>query len=540
MHDRKYNNHTQHTINTCAGATVIFHKPSNSLILKLKDATRVTDVIPKSRTFEYKGDTLTQVHCGLDEVKVLNNLGFDAPSPIHHRYQWAGKYTPMVHQANTSAFLTLNPRAICLNDMGTGKTLSILWAADYLMAQGKMKKLLIIGPLSTMHAVWESETNTHFLFRRKCVVLHGTKQRRLDLLNTAEAEVFIINHDGIKTIEKSLIEANFDAVVVDEAAAFRNASTNRYKALSRIVESAYWLWLLTGTPVPTAPTDAWALGKLLKNPSTPKYFTAFKTLVMDQVTNYKWVPKPGAYAKAFDILQPGIRYTKDECLDLPPITFVHHECGLTDAQKRCYKEMQKDLVADIGGSEVTAANAAVKLGKLLQICCGEVYDGEGGTAQVDATPRLKVCAELVENAANKVIVFVPFTSTLDRVAAYLNKKGHKAAIVDGRTSSGARKKIFEEFQRGNQLKVLVAHPQTTAHGLTLTAADTTIWFAPIFSLEIYEQANARMDRPGQKNHMTVALLHGCLLEEQVYQALNDKSRMQDSVLKLYKKELGAA
>lgn len=516
---------------------MIIHKPSNSLILKLKDPHRVLSVIPKARTVEYKGQTLTQVHYGLDEVKVLNNIGIKAPSPIHHRYQWAGKFTPMGHQSSTSAFFTLNPRSICLNDMGTGKTLSVLWAADYLMGLGKMKKVLVIGPMSTMHSVWQSEINTHFLFRRRCVVLHGSKAMRLKHLKDPEAQFFIINHDGIKTITKELMEADFDAVIVDEAASFRNAQTNRYKALEKLTDKAYWVWLLTGTPVPSAPTDAWALGKLLKNSDTPKYFTHFKSLVMDQVTSYKWVPKPDAYAKAYNILQPGVRYTKKDCLDLPPISSTMYECEMTKEQKQYYKEMHRELVMDVNGNQITAANAAVKLGKLLQICCGEVYDEHGSSVPIDAKHRIHTCAEIVEQAANKVIVFVPFTAALDRLAGYLRKKGNSVAVVDGRTSPGKRKQIFEDFQRAPNPRVLVAHPQTTAHGLTLTAADTTIWYAPVFSLEIFEQANNRMNRPGQKNHMTVAMLHSCWLEREVYRALSEKAAMQDSVLRLYKEEL---
>ena len=662
---------------------MLIHKPSNTLILKLQDPQKVLSVVPKARTLSYKGQTLTQVNYGLDEAKVLNNLGIAVPSPIHHRYEWAGKYTPMAHQASTSAFLTLNPRAICLNDMGcvdaateylsptgwrrmdeydgsqvaqwlpeeeryefvwpteyvkkpcrvmvnwigaginqmlsqehrvllytddgyevvpaidlpeaaatgkayyihtgrekrrvfgpddffstsaapdgfkycfmvpstflllrrngctfatgnTGKTLSVLWAADYLMALGKMKKVLIVGPMSTMHSVWESEVNTHFLFRRRCVVLHGDKRKRLKLLEDPAAKFFIINHDGIKTIEKELLAAGFDAVVVDEAAAFRNASSNRYKTIERITEAAHWVWLLTGTPVPRAPTDAWALSKLLRNPKAPKYFTTFKHSVMTQITQYKWVPKPDAYARAYSILQPGVRYTKAECIDLPPITFSLNECALTAQQQQYYKDMHKHLVMDVQGNQITAANAGVKLSKLLQICCGEVYDSTGTPVAIDAKPRMQACEELIESAANKVVVFVPFTAALDRLAAFLKKKGHTVAVVDGRTSATKRKKIFGEFQEADHPRVLVAHPQTTAHGLTLTAADTTIWYAPVFSLEIFEQANNRMNRPGQTSHMTVTMLHGCWLEREIYAALSRRAQMQDSVLRLYKEEV---
>jgi superfamily II DNA or RNA helicase len=210
---------------------VLIHKKSNSVVLHLRDPEKIRAVIPKSKTVVHKGQSLVQVHYGLDEVKVLNNMGISVPSPIHHNYEWMGKYTPMKHQASTSAFFTLNPRSICLNGMGTGKTISVLWAADYLMKLGKLKRVLIVCPMSTMHSVWQNEINTHFLFKRQCVVLHGTKERRLNLLGDPDAEFFIINHDGIKTIHKELMERDFDCIVVDEAAAFRNASTQRYKLL---------------------------------------------------------------------------------------------------------------------------------------------------------------------------------------------------------------------------------------------------------------------------------------------------------------------
>lgn len=516
---------------------MFIHAKSNTLILRVRDPDKILAVIPKARKVEYRGLTFVQVRFGLDEVKVLNNMGINAPSPIRYQYEWAGRFKPMKHQEETAAFFTMNPRAICLNDMGTGKTLSVLWAADYLMRLGKMKKVLIVVPMSTMHPVWENEINSTFLFRRRCAVLHGTRKKRLDLLGDPDVEFHIINHDGIKTIEDQLCDAGFDAVIVDEAARFRNARSKRYKVLEKITDKAQWVWLLTGTPVPSSPTDAWALGKLLKNRNTPKYFTHFKELVMQQVSTYKWVPKPNAYEIAYSILQPGVRYTKRDCIDLPPVTFVEHECELTKEQKQYYKEMQRELVTNVAGTEISAANAAVKLGKLLQICCGEVYDDEGNAVAIDAKPRMEACAGLVEAASGKVIIFVPFTAALDRLAAYLKRRGNTVAVVDGRTSSGQRKKIFEAFQQENDPRVLVAHPQTTAHGLTLTRADTTIWYAPIFSLETFDQANNRMNRPGQTSPMTIALLHGCALEREVYTALSSKARMQESVLKLYKKEL---
>lgn len=518
---------------------MLYHEKTNSLILKLQDPRRVLDHVPKARVVEYRGLPLTQVHMGLDEMRVLRNVGIKAPSPIRYGYDWPSRYPkPFSHQVTTAEFLTLHNRAICLNDMGTGKSLSTLWAMDYLMRLGVIRKAIVVAPVSVM-GVWQNEIAGHFLSRRTCAVLHGSKERRLKLL-AQDVDLYIINHDGLATIQAEVAaRTDIDLWIIDEASeGYRNAKTTRYKVLVETMRPTNWLWLMTGTPCPNSPTDAWALARLLKNPHAPKYFNAFKSEVMHQVTQYKWVPKPEAYKVAFDLLQPGIRFKKEDCIDLPPVTFVTRECDLTAAQKLAYKDMHSELVASVNGAQITAANAAVKLVKLLQVCVGTVYDAEGETQELDASNRLDACASLVAAASAKVLIFVPFTSALNMVARHLRKEGYTVETVDGSTSPTERKRIFDAFQSEADPKVIVAHPKTTAHGLTLTEADTTIWYAPIFSREIFEQANNRMNRPGQTKKMLVAMLAATPLEKQLYEALEHKGRMQDSVLQLFKQEVG--
>jgi SNF2 family DNA or RNA helicase len=516
---------------------MLVHTPSNSLILKLRDPSAVTNVIPRARVVNYKGVDLTQVHFGLDEVRVLRNLGIAAPSPVKYNYKWSGKFSPFKHQVTTAEFFTLNPKSICLNDMGTGKTLSALWAADYLMTKGIRRKCIIVSPLSTMDSVWANEIRMHFMFNRTCAVLHGSKERRLKML-AMDVDFYIINHDGLKVIAHELgNRTDIDLWILDEAAVYRNSQTARFKAMQSMVRPTDWMWMMTGTPCPTAPTDAWGLAKLMGSPKAPKYFTTFKHATMEQITQYKWIPKQGAFEKAYAILQPGIRFKKSDCIDLPPVTFQHRVCDLTPAQSKAYKDMHHELVTQIGGAQITAANAAVKLSKLLQICCGVAYDGNGGHAMVDSKSRLELVEEICEEAANKIVIFVPFTAALHHVAAHLRQRW-SVEVVNGATSPTERKRIFDAFQYADDPRILVAHPKTTAHGLTLTQADTTIWYAPIFSLEIFEQANNRMNRPGQRNPMTVAMIEGTAIESAIYAALKGKGRMQDSVLDLYKKELG--
>ena len=238
---------------------------ARTLALKLNNPNRVLDSIPTAKTVEVRGIPLVLTPHSLDEVRVLRNLGINAPSPILHYYDWCGQYTPYEHQKQTAAFLTLHPKGLVLNEIGTGKTQSSLWAADYLIKTKQVKKVLILSPLSTLERVWGDAIFTGFPHRR-FVVLHGTAERRKKLLKT-EADFYIINHDGFPIISE-LAHGMFDLVIVDEAAVLRNPSTQRFKVFRKWMDNntPTRLWLMTGTPTPNDPTDAWALAKLVNSP----------------------------------------------------------------------------------------------------------------------------------------------------------------------------------------------------------------------------------------------------------------------------------
>lgn len=516
---------------------LIYHRKTNSLLIPERDPSRITQYIPRSRVVNIKGRTAVQVRLGLDEARVLRNLGISAPSPIRYDYTWPSRYpSAMSHQVATSEFLTLYRRSMCLNDPGTGKTLSVLWALDYLMLNGHIRKAVVACPKSIL-GVWRDECEVHLLYRRKIVVLKGSRQQKLQLLEQ-DADIYVLNHDALKTLNKELrARKDIDALVVDEASeGFRNAKTARYEALELILKSnpEMWLWLLTGTPTSRSPTDAWAYGRLIGNPTCPRYYGAFRDEVMLKLTEYKWVPKPNAYSRAFEIMQPGIRFRKQDCVDLPPVTYQTHRCELTPEQEAAAKRMVTKLVMEAQGQQITAANAAVKLGKVLQICAGVVYDNEGNPVTVDCKPRLELCEELVSQTPRKSIVFVPFRGAMNMVTEYLRSKGHTVEQVHGDVSAADRDRIFSAFQMTDTPEVLVCHPKTTAHGLTLTEADTTIWYSPTHSAEMFDQGNSRMDRPGQKFHMGVHMLAGHPIEFGVYAALQGKRRMQDCVLELFR------
>lgn len=506
-----------------------------TLALKLNNPNRVLDSIPTAKIVYVQGMPLVITPHSLDEVRVLRNLGINAPSPILHYYNWCGQYTPYDHQKQTAAFLTLNQRGLVLNEIGTGKTQSALWAADFLIKNKKVKKVLILSPLSTLERVWGDAIFTGFP-HRKFVVLHGTAERRKKLLST-EADFYIINHDGFPIIAEET-KGMFDLVIVDEAAVLRNPSTQRFKIFRRWVDSnlSTRLWLMTGTPTPNDPTDAWALAKLVGSPHCTKTYTAFKEQVMMKIGQWKSVPRPESVEIVKHILQPAVRYTRDECFDLPDTVVQTRQVELTAEQKKHYQQMLKHFVTEMSvEGTITAVNEAVKIQKLVQIACGVAYGDDGQNIELDCTPRINLVKEVIEEAGEKVIVFVPLTGTLHMLEKELSKRW-TVAVVNGEVSSSKRNKIFQDFQEAKHPHVLVAHPATMAHGLTLTAASTIIWYGPVTSNEQYVQANGRIERIGKKHVSNVIHIEATDLEYKMYERLKNKQKLQGLLLDLIQQQ----
>lgn len=524
---------------------MLVHKPSKKLVLNLRDPDRITSIIPSAKTLVHQGVNLVAVPHRLDEVRVLRNMGIDAPSPILHHYDWPGLHQPFDHQKTTAAFLTVNPRCFCLNDMGTGKTLSVLWAFHYLKSIGAIDFAIVLAPLSTLERTWGDEIFKNF-FDLSFSVLHGTKERRLKLI-AEDKDIFIINHDGISRgpkdakgrrspsdVLKALMEkmkGKRVLVVPDELAAFRNGNSDRWWSLNQLIQHAELVWGLTGTPIPNAPTDAYAQCKLIQPGKVPKYFGAFRDTVMRQVTDYKWVAKPDAIDTVYGVMQPAIRYSREQCVDLPPTTYQTRHVELSPEQKKLYAEMMAKFRTEYEGGQITAVNAAAKAAKLLQIVCGVAYNGDENII-IPTPARIELVREIIEEAAGKVIVFVPLTGALDNLAKAL-RKDYTVEVVNGQVSKTERDRIFHEFQQASNPRVLVAQPATMSHGLTLTAANTIIWYAPHMSNETYEQANARITRPGQKRNTLIVHIEGSDLERRAYDRLQRKGEAQGSLLDLF-------
>lgn len=475
----------------------------------------------------------------VDTSIVMRNLGLDVPSPIYYRYGWPTHHpAPFAHQKITSAFLTMNRRAFCLSEMGTSKTLSAYWAADFLMREKIIRRALVVAPLSTLEAVHAQTIFSNFVgpYQRSFAVLHGSRDTRIKLAK-GRYDFYIVNFDGLATVAKTLLaRGDIDLVLIDEIAILRNAGTQRWKLTKQFIQPHQWVWGLTGAPTPNEPTDAYAQVKLIKPESLGPHLQSaqqFKFATMEQVSAFRWIPRPTAMQTVAKVMQPAIRFTRDECLDLPPLVTTTHDVELTAEQRRTYKDLAKLYATQINGAQITAINEGVKMMRLVQCVSGVLYDRDGEHQVVDCAPRLQVVKELIEQSDAKVLIFVPFKGNLTLLQKEIGKLC-SVHCVSGDTPTGERKAVFKAFQTTPDPHCLIMHPACTSHGLDLTAASTIIWWAPINSNDVFEQANARPNRSGQVHKMALRLLSGSAVEKAMYKRLVERQKMQGLLLDILK------
>ena len=454
---------------------------------------------------------------------------------LQQKYTFSGKHKPFKHQRKTALFFTQHKKSFCFNEQGTGKTASAIWASDFLIQQGKVNRVLVICPLSIMDSAWRNDL-FDFAPHRTVAVAHGEAKKRKSIIEQ-NTDYVIINYDGVEIVSESIKNGGFDLIIVDEATHYKNAQTRRWKTLNKLLCDNTWLWMMTGTPAAQSPVDAYGLAKMVNPTAVPRYGSTFRDMVMTKITNFKWIPKANATSTVHRVLQPAIRFTKDECLDLPNMTYVKRAVELIRQQKKYYEQLRKKLILDITGEQVTAVNAAVGMNKLLQISAGAVYTDDGETLEFDIKHRYKVLKEVIDESSQKVLVFVPFRHAISILTDKLRSDGIPTEIIQGNVSASTRTNIFKQFQEALSPRVLVIQPASAAHGVTLTAANTVVWWSPVSSLETYAQANARVHRSGQKHKCTVVQLQGSDAEKHVYRLLDSRINIHTKITDLYKEIL---
>jgi SNF2 family DNA or RNA helicase len=490
----------------------------------------------------------------LRNSQILRWLNYPvAPIITDANYDWPiepGK-TPLAHQKIMANFGVLHPRMFNLSDMGTMKTLATLWAADFLMRQHPAGtfRVIIVAPLSILERVWANAIFTNFLGHRTFEILYGSADKRGNLLEKP-ADFYIINFDGVgvgahtrKRFEldgfsKSLAERkDIRLAIVDEASGYRDSTTKRHRIARHVIGKRQYLWLLTGTPTPNAPTDAYGLAKMV-NDAFGKSFTSFREETMMKVSNFKWVPRAGGYDIARQLLTPSIRYDIKQVWDGPELTTQQRQVELTAEQKKYFADLKRNLQVVLkSGQPITAANEAAVRTKFIQISLGGIYDENHKSHAIDAKPRVDELKAVLEQAPAKIIVFSPLTNIVDMLYKTLNygpmnKSGYTCEVVNGNTSQKDRSRIFQAFQEKSEPRVVIADPGCMAHGLDLYAAQTVVWFGPTDRTELYLQANKRAHRPGQSYPVCIVQLVSNKLEQEIFRRLETNTTLQGALLEL--------
>lgn len=471
---------------------------------------------------------------------LLYNKGFVFPSPILHdvSYDWAGARDIIFQsQRETAALLASRSRVYVLNDLGTGKTFATLLAIDWLMLKGYIRKALVVAPLSTLESVWGQEIRLR-MPRLRSVILHGTKRQRLELLRSDAWNVAIINHDGVKVILDELLKIKFECVVLDEAAVYRDHRTDRWKKTRALVEHAPMLWGLTGSPTPNGPEDAYGQVRLITPSRMPISFKRWRSTVCIEL-NGLWFPKDDAKQKVHAAMQPAVRFTRAQVVELPKHHVIERSTTLSADQTRFFRIMRDKCIIMAQEGKVTAVNAAVLMGKLLQISAGAVYTEHKATIDLKADDRMNTAKELIDGSEGKVILFAPFRHIVELIMRKFKPVyGDRIAEVHGGIPLSQRTPIFTTFQeRRSNLRIVVAHPGCMAHGITLTEANTIIWYAPYTSTEKTSQANARITRPGQEREQYYYHLYATNVEKRVYRVVERNGNLQAEILKMFEQKL---
>ena len=451
------------------------------------------------------------------------------------------KFVPHDYQTYAIKHILTHEQAALLLDMGLGKTVITLTALEYLMYQAfEIRKPLIIAPLRVARDTWPAEIQKwDHLEGMTWSVITGTAQERLAGLRK-KADIYIINRENVQwLVEQSGMPFDYDMLVIDELSSFKSWQAKRFKALMKVRPFVKRVVGLTGTPSSNGLMDLFAEFRLLDKGERlgrfiGQYRNAFFTPDrMNGPIVYSYRPVPGAEEEIYRRIGD-ITISMKACghLKMPELITTNYEVSMSPAEKDVYEEMKQDLILSLPDGEVTAANAAVLTGKLLQLASGAIYTDDGSTVRIHDR-KLDALEDIIEGMNGRpLLVGYWFKHDYDRIAQRLTETGIPFERLDSEAS----------LKRWNAGKILVglAHPASTGHGLNLQEGGNTIcWFSPTWSLELYQQMNARLFRQGQKAE-TVVITHIVTkgtVDARVLKALAEKDRIQEALIDAVKAEV---
>ena len=445
------------------------------------------------------------------------------------------KYKAHEYQEYATKFIEENEESAVFLECGLGKSVITLTAIKNLMALGEVSRVLVVAPLRVGKTTWPEEIGKwDHLGGLTYAVAIGSVAERLNALK-AKADITIINRENVEwLIDKSGMPFDYDMLVIDELSSFKSFKAKRFKALLKVRPQITRVVGLTGTPSSNGLMDLWAEFRLLDlGERLGRYITRYRLAYFTPdkrnaqvVFSYK--PLPGAEERIYDKIDDiTISMRASDYLKLPSLVMNTMVVEMGDKEKEIYDNLCDDMVVSLGDNEIDAVNAASLSNKLLQMANGAVYGEEQSVHRIH-DEKLNALEDLIESANGKpVLVAYWFKHDLARIKAKF------PFVREIKTDADIR-----AWNRG-EVEVGVIHPASAGHGLNLqTGGSTLIWFGLTWSLELYQQTNARLYRQGQKN--TVVIHHIVTkgtIDERVLKALEKKEKTQNSLIDAVKAEL---
>lgn len=438
------------------------------------------------------------------------------------------RFRPHPYQTSAIEWVVNKKRCALFLDMGLGKTVSTLSAIRLLKDCAEVERTLVVAPKKVAESTWASEcAKWDHLNHLKVVKVMGTANQRTEALNQ-EADIYVVGRDTLPwMLEHFGNRFPFDCLVLDELTSFKNPKAQRFKVVKKWTRKVSRVIGLTGTPTPNSLLDLWAqLYCIDQGERLGKFVTKFREQYFNaiQLGHFatKYTIRNGSERQILDkIADICLTMQAKDYLTLPELTEITERIELPATLMKRYAQFERDQVATLSDTEITAANAAAMMNKLSQFASGRIYDDDHMVHHVH-DEKVDRLAEIVEQAQSPVLVFYQFKHEVSYIAEKL--KGYKVRTYEGEAE-------LNDWNEG-KINVLLAHPASTAYGLNMQhGGHYIVWYGTGFNLEQYQQANARLHRQGQKHHVTAyRLVCAGTVDELANAAIERKAGVQQGVI----------
>jgi len=471
--------------------------------------------------------------------KLLVAADVKPPDPLEN-YPYPGPFTPYTHQPTTVRNIVRNKRTWVLDDPRTGKTPAATWAVDRLFRSGDIKRVLILCPRRIISSTW-LKTLFQIMPHRRCESGAGPIKNFVNICSDPRIEIIVANHDKMNTASNAIMKAKFDMVIVDESNMFRHASADRSTNLRLFCrQPKLRVVFMTGTVNTGLPETLFELCRMIDPLSITVPYSKWRDLTQysfKKGDHEVWKQRDNVEHLIVNALRPRSRALRHECFDVPDVTHHTEEVPFVQSQKTTYTKMAKDKIVHIEDQKIRAANAAVLVGKLLQVATGAVYDVDRNAVVFDKaiSERVNVCIEQWKETSAKVIVLCSFTSQLEAVAALLAKRTRTEVLtLYGKTTDKQANQVEPRFQTDAKVQFLVADPDSVMHGFTLDAANSVVWLSPTYKPETWVQANDRpfAARSATKTCVGIVAVVSSDLEKEIYTRLRAEDQRSRGELDL--------